>query len=94
MIPGKIPSISDQEQFIVIIKQLYIFACTDSTQLSLYLDPMHKVHNNENDYAWQDKGIKGNKTVLANTGRRRLDIIGAINPVTFKPTILLTEENC
>jgi transposase len=55
---------------------------------------MHQIHNNENDYAWQVKGIKGTKQVLANTGRRRLNIIGAINPVSFKPTILLTEENC
>ena len=32
--------------------------------------------------------------MLANTGRKRLNIIGAINPVTFEPTIMLTEENC
>jgi hypothetical protein len=55
---------------------------------------MHQIHNNENDYAWQVKGIEGTKQVLANTGRRRLNIIGAINAVSFKPTILLTEENC
>ena len=94
MILGKAPSIFDQEQFIAIMEQLYNCACSDSKQVLLYLDLMHQVHNNENDYAWQAKGIKGTKTVLANTSRRRLNIIGAINPVTFQPTILLTEENC
>jgi hypothetical protein len=55
---------------------------------------MHQIHNNENDYAWQPTGIQGTKKVLANTGRKRLNIIGAINPVSFEPTIMLTEENC
>ena len=94
MIPGKAPLINEQENFIDFMKQLYSCACTDSKQVLLYLDPMHQVHNNENDYSWQPKGISGTKTVLANTGRRRLNIIGAINPVTFQPTIILTEENC
>lgn len=73
---------------------LYKCACNNEKEILLYLDPMHQIHNNENDYAWQFKGINGTKQVLANTGRRRLNIIGAINPVSFKPTILLTEANC
>jgi len=39
-------------------------------------------------------GAAHTKTALANTGRRRLNIIGAINAVSLQPTILLTEENC
>jgi transposase len=74
--------------------ELYKCACSNEKEILLYLDPMHQIHNNENDYAWQLKGINGTKQVLANTGRRRLNIIGAINPVSFKPTILLTEANC
>jgi transposase len=74
--------------------QLYTCACNNEKEILLYLDPMHQIHNNENDYAWQFKGINGTKQVLANTGRRRLNIIGAINPVSFEPTILLTEANC
>lgn len=74
--------------------QLYKCACTDEREILLYLDPMHQIHNNENDYAWQPTGLAGTKKVLANTGRKRLNIIGAVNPVTFKPTIMLTEENC
>jgi transposase len=74
--------------------QLYKCACSNDKEILLYLDPMHQIHNNENDYAWQFKGFGGTKQVLANTGRRRLNIIGAVNPVSFKSTILLTEENC
>lgn len=76
------------------MEQLYGCACNDPKEVLLYLDPMHQIHNNENDYCWQPIGMEGTKKVLANTGRRRLNIIGAINPVTFEPTIILTEENC
>ncbi len=76
------------------MEDLYTCATTDAEQVLLFLDPMHQIHNNENDYAWQPKGLKGTKQVLANTGRKRLNIIGAINPVSLEPTILLTEENC
>jgi transposase len=83
-----------QQTFISMMDDLYNCASNDSSQVMLYLDPMHQVHNNENDYAWQSKGLKGTKQVLANTGRRRLNIIGAINPVNLQPTVLLTEDNC
>ena len=76
------------------MEDLYKCATNDDEQVLLFLDPMHQIHNNENDYAWQPKGLKGTKQVLANTGRKRLNIIGAINPVSLKPTILLTEDNC
>ena len=76
------------------MEDLYACAANDENQVLLFLDPMHQIHNNENDYAWQLKGLKGTKQVLANTGRKRLNIIGAINPVSLQPTIMLTEENC
>lgn len=74
--------------------RLYQCAAEDDREILLYLDPMHQIHNNENDYAWQLTGLPGTKKVLANTGRKRLNIIGAVNPITFEPTIMLTEENC
>jgi transposase len=76
------------------MEELYRCACNDPKEVLLYLDPMHQIHNNENDYAWQPIGLEGTKKVPANTGRKRLNIIGAINPVSFEPTIILTEENC
>ena len=59
-----------------------------------FLDPMHQVHNNTNDFGWQPIGAKGTKQVKANTGRRRLNIIGALDPITLLPLIILTESNC
>ena len=56
--------------------QLYQCACNDDKEVLLFLDPMHQIHNNENDYAWQPIGLVGTKQVLANTGRKRLNIIG------------------
>ena len=94
MIPGKIPAVDVQKGFISMMEDLYACASNDDEQILLFLDPMHQIHNNENDYAWQPKGLEGTKQVLANTGRKRLNIIGAINPVSLQPTILLTEDNC
>ena len=95
MIPGKIPSEQIQQSFIQFMDQLYGCACANEKEVLLCLDPMHQIHNNENDYAWQQKGLSGTQKVLANTGRKRLIIIiGAVNPVTFEPTIMLSEENC
>lgn len=60
----------------------------------VFFDPMHQTHNNENDYCWQKRGRNETQKVLANTGRRRLNIIGALNPVSLIPTIILSEANC
>jgi len=55
---------------------------------------MHQVHNNENGYAWQLRGRKRTKKVKSNTGRRRLNIIGALDPISLEPIVILTEANC
>jgi transposase len=73
---------------------MYEVAKHDDKQVLLFLDPMHQIHNNENDYSWQLKGKQHTKQIKANTGRRRMNIVGAINPVTLAPTIIITEENC
>lgn len=94
MIPGKIPPVYIQEEFAGVLYQLHDVALHNDKEILLFADPVHQIHNNENGYCWQLKGKDNTKTVLSNTGRRRLNIIGAINPVTLEPTILLTEENC
>jgi transposase len=63
-------------------------------EVVLSFDPMHQVHNNENDYLWQIKGRAGTKEVLSNTGRRRLNILGAIDLVSHELVPLVTEVNC
>ena len=55
---------------------------------------MHQIHNNENGYMWQIKGKKGTKQVLSNTGRRRLNILGAIDMVNLNIVPFITEGNC
>jgi len=60
----------------------------------LFLDPVHQTHNNENGYEWQIKGTDGTRQVRANSGRRRVNIIGALDAVTRKPLTLITEANC
>lgn len=93
MIPGKVPDVDTQEAFVKKIQD----AAEDARQgenVLLFLDPVHQIHNNENDYAWQFKGKEGTKNVLANTGRRRLNIIGALNPLLLKTTTLLMEGSC
>ncbi len=94
MIPGKVPAQSIQKTFIALLETLYQAAQHYGDEILLFADPVHQVHNNENDYCWQLRGAAHTKTALANTGRRRLNIIGAINAVSLQPTILLTEENC
>lgn len=61
-----------QEEFAHLLYQLKEVAQKDECQALLLLEPMHQVHNNENEYCWQIKG-------KANTARRRLNVIGAVH---------------
>ena len=76
-----------QANFIGLLNELFCAARYYDSEVLLFADPVHQVHNNENDYCWQLKGGHNTKTAFANTGRRRLNIIGAINPVNLQPTI-------
>lgn len=69
-------------------------AQSNGSEVMLFSDPMHQIHNSSSGYAWQIKGNKNTYNVLTNSGRRRLNILGAINPITLIPTVLLTEANC
>jgi len=64
------------------------------SEVVLNFDPMHQTHNNENGYLWQTKGKKGTKKVNSNTGRRRLNILGALDLTTLDIVPFITEENC
>jgi len=67
---------------------------SEGREVVMNLDPMHQTHNNENGHLWQIKGKDGTKLVKSNTGRRRLNVIGAINMVDLSIVPFLTEENC
>jgi transposase len=59
-----------------------------------FADPTHPTHNSENGKKWQLKGKENTINMPSNSGRKRLTILGALNPLTLRPTILLTEDNC
>ncbi len=67
---------------------------SNGEHIVLSFDPMHQTHNNENGYMWQIKGKEGTKKMKSNTGRRRLNILGAINMVDLDIVPFITEENC
>lgn len=67
---------------------------SNGNHVVLNFDPMHQTHNNENGYMWQKKGKEGTKKMNSNTGRRRLNILGAINMVDLEIVPFITEENC
>jgi len=93
LIPGKHPDADVQESFVEKIMG-WVEKAKKGTVDILFCDPMHQVHNNENGYCWQIKGGKNTINTRANTGRRRLTLLGALNPLTLIPDILLTEANC
>jgi transposase len=60
----------------------------------LFLDAKHQLYNVKNGYCWQLKGKFGTRLIYSNTGRRRLNIMGALNSVSLDVTSVLTESNC
>jgi len=68
LIPGKILSATIQEESATFLHAMFGIAQIDSKQVLSFLDPMHQVHNNENDYSWQFKGKDNTKQIKANTG--------------------------
>ena len=48
----------------------------------------------DNREAWQFRGKQGTKKIQTNTGRRRINGIGGVNPITMKTTTIITEDNC
>ena len=55
---------------------------------------MHQIFNSVNGHMWQKRGRDGTKHIKSNTGRRRLNILGAVNLHTKHVTPFLTEANC
>ena len=49
----------------------------------LFYDPVHQLHNTINAKCWQTKGGKNTIMLPSNTGRKRITILGAINPINL-----------
>jgi len=95
LIPGKHQTAEVQEKFVkTMLTQVEKAKKSDGREVVLNFDPMHQTHNNENGYLWQVKGREGTKQVHSNTGRRRLNILGALDMVTLDIVPFITEENC
>lgn len=77
-----------------IIKDVERARLSNGQIVVLSFDPMHQIHNNETGYEWQEKGKEGTKCILSNTGRRRLNILGALNLSNLDIVPFLTEANC
>jgi len=93
LVPGRV---QDKELQIEFVKQIMsiIEEVKTKNYEALFFDPTHQIHNTVNGYCWQEKGKDNTKIIFSNSGRRRVNIIGAINAITYKPTTLITEDNC
>jgi len=60
----------------------------------IYFDPCHLQHNVVNARRWQIKGKDGTLNIKTNSGRQRINILGAFDFSNFKPIISLTEKSC
>ena len=90
MIPGKAPTETVQKDF---IRQIEYYSQEKGTVL-LFFDPCHLLHNVVNARMWQLRGKKGTITIKSNTGRKRINILGALDIEDFSVTTILTEETC
>jgi len=66
---------------------------SDGKHVVLSLDPTHPIHNSIPGYRWQEKGAAQTQRLSANTGRRRVTIVGAVNLVDHDIVPFVTESN-
>ena len=89
-VPGGAPSEEEQKKFVEEYNE--IKESRDKGTVVLFADGMHLLHQNVPGRCWIDpKNPPVNKT---NTGRKRINILGAYNPYTFSLIHLTGEENC
>ncbi len=90
MKPGKLPDIEKQLEFVEWYLRMIKLAIKGEFHL-LFYDPVHQLHNTINGKCWQEKGENGTINLSSNTGRRRISILGAINPLAYKFTCITLE---
>ncbi len=89
-VPGNPPSEEKQKE--VVDKYNKTKESCEEGTVFLFGDGMHLLHQNIPSYCWIDpENPPVNET---NSGRRRLNILGAYNPDTFSLIHLTGEENC
>jgi hypothetical protein len=55
-----------------------------------FVDGVHPQHNGHPAYGWFEKGVEA--TILANSGRQRVNINGAVNIDTFEVEVDFTDS--
>jgi len=93
LVPGRAQEREAQIEFAKQILEIVKKAKHENCE-AIFFDPTHQIHNTVNGYCWQEKGKANTKIVFSNSGRKRINVIGAINALTYKPTTILTEDNC
>lgn len=87
-VPGSPPSVEEQERFIEIYFKL---ASLPRTRV-FFGDAMHLIHQNVPAQCWGDPQCP--PVCETNTGRKRLNILGAYDPDAHSFIHLTGEENC
>ena len=90
MKPGKLADIEKQVEFVEWYIKMVKLGLTGELHL-LFYDPVHQLYITINGKCWQEKGKNGTINLPSNTGRKRITILGAINPLTYKFTCLTLE---
>jgi transposase len=90
LMPGKLPSEDIQNEFVSWYENAITQAMEEKIHL-LFYDPVHQLHNTINQKCWQAKGGANTVVLQSNTGRKRITILGAINPVNYDLTSIVLE---
>lgn len=90
LIPGNPPSEEEQKKFVE--KYHTMKSSCESGTVFLFVDGMHLVHQTIAGLCWGDPHDP--PVIETNTGRKRLNILGAYNPDTHSFIHLTGEENC
>lgn len=90
--PKVIPGKMSPEKQAVFIKEYQELKQTLKPKDAIYfVDASHPTHNTTASYGWIKQGKKGDKYLLTNTGRERLNLHGAIN-LQNRKAIVLSEK--
>lgn len=79
-----------QEETIEKIKE---YLQKDNTVV-LFFDPCHLQHNVINAKMWQPRGREGTIRIKTNPGRKKINILGALDIKNFSVITTLTEDKC
>jgi transposase len=89
-VPGKPPS--EEAQGIFVAQYEAMKAASAPGTVFAFGDAMHLVHQNEPGYCWGDP--KDPPIIKTNSGRKRLNILGAYTPADHSFVHVTGEENC